>query len=147
VRRDLTCAAFGVALACAYYAAAAALPRSLLADDVGADGVPKLLAMLLALLSIAIGVRGALRGAGDGGIALRRHARAFGVAALGAAYLAAVPLLGFAPALALLLLAAMLYYGAALRPPALLYALVGAAILWLIFAQGLGLAVPAGIFG
>lgn len=150
--RDLICAALGLALACAYYAAADALPHSLLADNVGADGVPKLLAVLLALLSIAIGARSALarplaEGAHGGGVAPRRHLRAFGVAAIGTAYIAVVPVLGFAPALALLLLAAMLHYGAAPRLPVLLYASGGAAILWAVFALGLRLAMPTGLFG
>ncbi len=150
MRRDLVCAALGLALAVAYYAAADALPRSLLADGVGADGMPKLLAVGLAVLSVVIGARSVLAGApaGDaGGPGLERHLRALGVAALGAGFVVLAPVLGYPLALALLLLAAALYYGAAPRLQAVLYAGGTAAILWLIFARVLGVAMPAGLFG
>jgi len=150
VRRDLVCAALGLTLAVAYYAAADALPRSLLADGVGADGVPKLLAVVLAVLSVVIGARSLVAGepganASDPG--LPRHLRALGVAALGAAFVVLAPVLGYPLALALLLLAAALYYGAVLRLQVVLYAGGTAAILWLIFARVLGVAMPAGLFG
>jgi hypothetical protein len=152
VRRDLVCAVLGLALAVAYYAAADALPRSLLADGVGADGVPKLLAVALAVLSVALGARSLLAGAsaanaGSEGLGLLRHLRALGVAALGAAFVVLAPVLGYPLALALLLLAAALYYGAALQLQVVLYAGGTAAILWLIFARVLGVAMPAGLFG
>jgi hypothetical protein len=152
VRRDLVCAALGLALAAAYYAAADALPRSLLADGVGADGVPKLLAVVLAVLSVVIGARSFVAGAsaasaGSEDPGLLRHLRALGVAALGAAFVVLAPVLGYPLALALLLLAAALYYGAAPRLQVVLYAGGTAAILWLIFARGLGVAMPAGLFG
>jgi hypothetical protein len=135
VRRDTACAALGLVLAGAYYAAAEALPASLLADEVGADGLPKALAVLLAAVSLAIGWRGMRV---DSGAAGGQHLRALGVAGLGAAYVAVVPLAGFAPALALLLLAAMRYYGAPLRLATVVYALLGACALWVVFAQVLG---------
>ena len=152
MRRDLVCAVLGLALAVAYYAAADALPRSLLADGVGADGVPKLLAVVLAVLSVALGARSLLGGAsaanaGSEGLGFLRHLRALGVAALGAAFVVLAPVLGYPLALALLLLAAARYYGAALRLQVVLYAGGTAAILWLIFARVLGVAMPAGLFG
>jgi putative tricarboxylic transport membrane protein len=150
VRRDSACAALGLALAGTYYAAADALPRSLLADGVGADGVPKLLAAALAVLSVAIGARSLLLAApaaGDAAPGLARHLRALGVAALGAAFVLLAPVLGYPLALALLVLAAALYYGAAPGRVAVIYAIGAAAALWLIFARGLGIALPAGVFG
>jgi hypothetical protein len=161
VRRDLVCAALGLALAVAYYTAADALPQSLLADGVGADGVPKLLAIALALLSVLLVARslfaGAQRGGDDrtptlalpleGGGKREGHLRALGIAALGAAFVALAPFLGYPVALALLLAAATLYYGAAPRPQVALYAAGGAAVLWLVFARVLGVAMPAGLLG
>jgi hypothetical protein len=135
VRRDTACAALGLVLAGAYYAAAEALPASLLADEVGADGLPKALAVLLAAVSLAIGWRGMRV---DSGAAGGQPLRALGVAGLGAAYVAIVPPAGFAPALGLLLLAAMTYYGAPLRLATVVYALLGACALWVVFAQVLG---------
>jgi hypothetical protein len=49
-----------------------------------------------------------------------------------------VPLAGFAPALALLLLAAMSYDGAPLRLEPVVYALLGACALCVVFAQVMG---------
>jgi putative tricarboxylic transport membrane protein len=151
VRRDLVCAALGLALAVAYYAAADALPRSLLADGVGADGVPKLLAAALAVLSVALGARAVFAGAaaapGRSDSGRLRHLRALGVAALGAAFVVLAPALGYPLALALLLLAATFYYGAAPSLRVVIYAAATAAALWLVFARGLGVAMPAGVFG
>jgi len=150
VRRDLVCAALGLALAAAYYAAADAVPRSLLADAVGADGVPKLLAIALGLASILLGARSLAGRAADAARAeagLLQHLRALGVAALGGAFVALAPYLGYPLTLGLLLLAATLYYGAAPRPRVAFYAAGAAAILWLLFARVLGIAMPAGILG
>jgi hypothetical protein len=143
VRRDLVCAAAGLALAGAYYAAAAAIPTSLLADGVGAGGIPKLLAAALALLSLVLGARSLLvnsRAAAVDG----PHLRALGVAALGFVYVAVAPYLGYPLALALLVAAATLYYGERLRPAVLVHAIGCAALLWLVFAKLLGVAMPAG---
>jgi hypothetical protein len=148
LRRDLVFAALGLALAGAYYAAADALPTSLLADSVGAGGIPKLLAVALALFAVLLGARSLLAGAAapsaDGSIG--RHLRALGVAGLGFAYAAVAPYLGYPLALALLVAAATLYYGASLRLPVLVYAVGCAALLWLVFARALGVAVPAGFW-
>jgi putative tricarboxylic transport membrane protein len=149
VRRDLACAALGLALAGAYYAAADALPRSLLADGVGADGVPKLLAAALAALSVAIGARSLVAApqAGDATRGLAGRLRALGVAGLGVAFVALAPALGYPLAAALLLFTAARYYGAPFGLPLVIYAVAAAAALWLVFARGLGVALPAGVFG
>jgi hypothetical protein len=145
VRRDLVCAAAGLVLAGAYYAAADAIPTSLLADAVGAAGIPKLLAAALALLSLLLGARSLLAGA-SGETAGGPHLRALGVAGLGFVYVMAAPYLGYPLALALLVAAATLYYGARPRPGVFLYAIGCAALLWLVFAKLLGVAMPPGLW-
>lgn len=146
MRRDLVCAALGLALATAYYAAADALPTSLLADAVGAGGIPKLLAVALGVLSVLVGARSLIAAAPAGGdeTGAGSHLRALGVAGLGFAYVAAAPFLGYPLALTLLVVAATLYYGAQLRASLLVYAVGCAALLWLVFARALGVAMPAG---
>lgn len=148
MRRDLVCAALGLALAGAYYAAADALPASLIADAVGAGGIPKLLAATLGVLCLLLGARSLVAAAPAAGAATAfgEHLRALGVAALGFAYVAAAPFLGYPLALALLVAAAALYYGAQPRVPVLVYAVGCAALLWLVFARVLGVAMPAGIW-
>ena len=139
MRRDLACAALGLALAVVYWAAADALPVSLLADEVGADGVPKGLAVLLALFSAGIAVK-----------ALRKpvepdsnsHLRALGIAALGFAYVALAPLIGYVISITLLAGSAALYYGARRPAGVALFALGSAAVLWLVFGALLGIPLP-----
>jgi hypothetical protein len=141
LRRDLACAALGVALAAAYWAAAHALPASMLSDAVGAGGVPKGVAVLLALLSLAIGAR-ALAGRNGEATIEKNHLRALGIAILGFAYVAAAPLIGFFASIALLTGAAALYYGAPRSARTLAFALASAALLWLVFGRMLGIALP-----
>ena len=140
MRRDLACAALGLALAGAYWAGAAALPESLLADAVGAEGVPKALAALLALLSVVIGIRGALRPSAV--YDSKNHLRALGIAGLGFLYIAIAPLIGYAIAIALLSGAAALYYGARRPAGVALFGLGAAALLWLVFGALLGIPLP-----
>ena len=134
MRRSHACAAAGLALAAAYWLAADALPRSALADSVGADGVPKLLAVVLAVLSLLI--------------AFSRHGetqaaslRSLGVAGLGCVYVALLPFTGYLVGATLLAGAAALYYGARGRT-VIVFAVGTAILLWLMFAQALGVALP-----
>ena len=143
MRRDLVCAAAGLVLAGTYYAAADAIPTSLLADGVGAAGIPRLLAVALALLSLVLGARSLLASPGAAAVG-GPHVRALGIAGLGFVYVAAAPYLGYPLALALLVAAATLYYGERPRPMVVAYAFGCAALLWLVFAKLLGVAMPAG---
>ena len=140
MRRDLVCAAIGLALAGAYWAAASRLPTSFLSDAVGADGVPKALAVLLAVFSLAIGARALFRPAE--GPEKKSHLRALGIAVLGFVYIALAPYLGYLISAALLAGAAALYYGAPRGPAVALFAAGTAAVLWLAFGALLGIALP-----
>jgi putative tricarboxylic transport membrane protein len=140
LRRDLACAASGLALAVAYWAAANALPTSFLSDAVGADGVPKGLAVLLAAFSVVIGARAFFK---PGEIPEKKnHLRALGIAALGFLYVAIASFIGYLISITLLAGAAALYYGAPRRPAIALFAAGTAAVLWLVFGFMLGIALP-----
>ena len=140
MRRDLAFAAAGLALAAAYWWAANELPKSMLSDAVGADGVPKTLALALAALSILVGLRALLRkdeaapGAGS--------ARALGIAVLGFLYVLLAPYVGYVVAITLLAAAAALYYGAPRKWTVGAFALGTAGVLWLVFGAMLGIALP-----
>jgi hypothetical protein len=134
VRRSHACAGAGLALAAAYWLAADALPRSALADAVGADGVPKLLAALLAGVSILIAFQ-------KDGERQPGSLKALGVAALGFAYVSVLPFTGYLAGAALLAGASALYYGARGRNVAV-FAALSALGLWLVFAKALGVALP-----
>lgn len=139
MRRDLVCAALGLALAAAYWAAANALPESLLSDAVGADGVPKGLAVLLGIFSVLIGLRAfSPREAPE----KQNHLRALGIAALGFLYVAGAAFIGYLVSITLLAGGAALYYGAPRRLGVALFALGTAALLWASFAGLLGIPMP-----
>jgi len=124
----------GLALAAAYWLAADALPQSALADSVGADGLPKLLALMLAALSILIAFT---RDAESQPASLR----SLGVAGLGFAYVALLPFTGYLVGAALLAGASALYYGARGRT-VVVFSFFTSLLLWLAFAKTLGVALP-----
>ena len=99
-----------------------------------------MLALLLALLSLAVGIRASFapREPAD----TKNHLRALGIAALGFAYVALAGLAGYFASVALLAGAAALYYGAPRRPALAVFALGTAAVLWAVFGALLGIALP-----
>ena len=136
MRRDLACGALGLALAALYWIGASRLPTSFLSDSVGADGLPKALALVLAVLSVAIALRASK------GDQPPRPARALGIAALGFLHVLVVPYIGYLAATTLLAAGAALYYGAPRRWPVALFGFGTAALLWLAFDLLLGVALP-----
>ena len=155
MNRDL---AFGVAcllLAAGYYALAALLPESLLADAVGPQGLPELYAVLLATLSIGLILRSIT---GKASATDRRRAsatpaepsssrrvtRAAGMLLIGIVYLGVVTWIGYAVSIAALIMAATWYLGGALTRQAVAVAVGGAATFWLLFVVLLRVPFPAG---
>lgn len=148
--RGLVCGIGALALSIAYYAAATGVPASLLSDAVGADGLPRVLALALGLLGVLAVLRAVLaRGvpAGDvpegGGVAA--HARALGMIALGAAYAVLTPTLGYVVGTIAFLFIVATYSG---QRPSLRLAAISAAgglVLWLVFVMLLGVAMPSGM--
>jgi hypothetical protein len=137
LRRDLVLAALGLALAGACWLAADALPVSLLSDEVGAGGVPKALAVLLAGISLAILFSGESETP-----ARQNHLKALGIGALGFAYVAVAPLIGYFLSITLLAGGAAVYYGARRPAGVALFALGSAALLWAAFGALLGIPLP-----
>jgi putative tricarboxylic transport membrane protein len=140
--RDLCGATLAVGIALAYWRAADALPRSLLSDEVGADGLPKLLALALAACALALALRALIARRPASGPGLERHARALGVVGLGFVYVGLCPWLGYLPSLAALIAASAVYFGARAAWTVAATAAGTAIALWLIFAKALGVAMP-----
>ena len=149
--RDVLSGLFLLAIAAGYYWAALGIPRSSLSDEVGAAGLPTVLAVILAALGLLIVVRGLVirrpvAAAADAEEAEAPPRRAFGLLAIGAAYVFVVPYLGYVASIALLIAVVAIYEG--LRPswrlPAI--ALAGAAFLWVLFVKLLGVQQPPGLF-
>jgi len=148
--RDLACTVLGWALAAALWIGAGRLPRSMLSDEFGADGVPRGLAILLAAVSTLIAVRAfiAARASKGGPVpddeSLAAHAKAFGIVALGFGYVLLAPFMGYPVTAALLIVATALYYGTRLDARLLAVAVAGALFLWWMFAKMLSVSMPAG---
>jgi hypothetical protein len=165
--RNLIGGVAAILIGAGYLTMALRLRESALADAVGPAGFPKLLAGSMMVLGIILCVQSLLAkrarrasapvAAGgqipededldadarrSGWIGTRRAA---GMLALGIAYLIIVPYLGYVPSIALLIVAAALYQGAAWswRLPAV--AAAGAVVYWLVFVQLLGIPLPAGL--
>ncbi|MCC6466763.1 MAG: tripartite tricarboxylate transporter TctB family protein [Alphaproteobacteria bacterium] len=151
MRRDLILGLAVFALAAAYYAAADALPRSMLSDGVGADGAPKLYALMLGLLGVVQIARSIPRAGRSGGarepVPMGEHLRALGVLAIGAVYIVVTPYLGYLPATALLIYVVTVYAGQAHSWRTAVISLGGGAVLWVSFAKLLGVPMPAGLLG
>jgi putative tricarboxylic transport membrane protein len=132
-----------MALAGAYYASASAIPESLLSDEVGAGGLPKLLA-------VALGVSGALlalrsQSLSALGVTLSIAPRAVGLVAVLALYIALLPTLGYAVSMAALIAVAALVAGARSIPALVLTAVVAAIGFQLVFVRLFHIAMPGGL--
>ena len=120
---------------------------------VGAQAVPKSLAVGLAILSaLLIGQdlwrarRAAARGRGSRGERAYAHLRAAGMLLIGIGYLAVVGTIGYVPAVALLVVAAARYLGQTLSARLVVLA-VGLALFYdLLFVRLLGIPLPPGIW-
>lgn len=140
-----------------YWLEANKIPTSPLDGLVGAAGLPKSLAYVLAGLSLLLIVRGInetkmrLRSVQSetsetGSVSdwIKPHLRAAGMLAIGVVYLMLLPWLGYTIAIAALLLAVSVYNGAQFNLRTLLVAVIGAAFCQLLFVQFLGIALPNG---
>ena len=145
MRDDLILSGALLALAAGYAALASRIPHSLLSDAVGAGGLPLVFALILALLAAGLAARAALARA-PATLRFTEHLRPFGIVLLGAAYIALAPWLGYVLTLALLIAAAIAYFGARAPVAIAANALGGAILLWLVFARMLGVSVPAGVW-
>lgn len=150
MNKDVISGAILLILTAAYYWATLQIPDSSLSDEVGAQGLPRILAFVLAALAILIAVRGlvtarqthpAVRSDDEEETAPPR--RALGFLAVAVLYVIVAPLLGFGPALAVLIAAVAMYEG--MRPSWRLAAVAasGALVFWLLFVQLLGVEQPA----
>ena len=151
MNRDFTAGLIGLLFAVAYYAMANSIQNSQLADEVGPAGLPKIYAFALGGFSALLmaralfrpAVAGKVRAAGEDLFALRR---ALGVLAIGVAYVALVPWLGYPLAIALVIAAASLYGGGQISARLAMIAALGAFGLWFVFVFLLHIGQPAGIW-
>jgi hypothetical protein len=139
-----------------FWFGADAIPKSRLSGSVGADGLPKMLAIALAALSVGLiaqtllmtkarvsTVKATLNQRAE---QRTLYLRAFGMTAVGAGYLVLVPYLGYIPTIALLLLTVALYNGKHPSVGLFLFAALGSVFFYVLFVQVLAVPLPAGFW-
>ncbi|MGL4635380.1 MAG: tripartite tricarboxylate transporter TctB family protein [Beijerinckiaceae bacterium] len=140
-----------LAIAVGYYWLTRDIPSSSLSDEVGADGLPKVLAGGLAIVALLITGKGLLAARKPaakitGDDSKPEHAplpRALGFILIGIAYMVLAPLVGFAVGIAALITAIAVYEREALSLKLVMVALGGGVGFWLIFVRFLGSDQPA----
>ena len=152
--RDSAVAVGLIVVAGLYWLGADQIRVSRLEGIVGAQAVPKSLAVCLAILSVLLiaqdlwrarraGAAGVEAGEVSGSYA---HLRAAGMLLIGVGYLALVGTIGYVPAVALLVVATALYLGQSLSARLVVLA-VGLALFYdLMFVRLLGIPLPPGIW-
>jgi hypothetical protein len=156
MRGNLITAILLFAFAIIFWFAADAIPKSRLGGTVGADGLPKLLAVMLGVLSAGLIAQSLLTMKAAGPAApvdpelknesRTRHLWAVGMIVIGAAYLVVVPYLGYMLSVGLLLLAVALYNGKRPSLGLLLFAVLGSGFFYLMFVRLLDVPLPAGFW-
>ena len=158
--KDLAGGLIVLAIAILYYLAIGDLAESSLADDVGAGGLPRILAFVLAGFGVVLVARACIDGALSPAARASTSAppptedddhvspmpRALGLLAFGVAYVVLVPIIGYLPAIALLIGSVALYEGAPRNWKTLVIAIGGALAFWGIFVKILGVHQPSGWF-
>jgi hypothetical protein len=132
-----------VALAAAYYAEARAISDSLLTDEVGAAGLPTLLAAVLAISGAALAVRS--QGAAAIRVTFAFTSQALGLVALMVAYIFLLPITGYPLLIAALVAGVALLAGARPTLGLGLIAILAGAFFWLTFHWLFGITMPAGL--
>ena len=155
-RREIILGCGTLAIAAGYYLLAIRIPGSDISDVIGAQGLPKTYAALLALLSIvligrALLARRTVARPEPPAIAVGaapRHVgwRTFGMLLNGALYVALVTRLGYILSIAGLIASTIYFQGGALNRRSAAVALGGALVLWLLFVRLLHIPHPAGIW-
>jgi putative tricarboxylic transport membrane protein len=142
-----------LALAGAYYKATLNIPSSSLSDEVGADGLPKLLAISLAIIAITLVIKGFFAKRAETRATKvpepseedNDHAgilRALGFVVIGIGYMFVAPLVGFALGIAALIIAVAIYEKEPLSLKLVAVALTAGASFWLLFVRLLGAEQP-----
>lgn len=155
-QRELVLGSATLGIAAVYYLLAIRIPESDIADVIGAQGLPKTYASLLAGLSLILIVRAVVArrtAAADATPAVPKPGlqrgvawRVLGMLMNGVIYILVVPWLGYILSIAALIAATVYYQGGELNRRAAAVAIGGAVFLWLLFVRLLHIAHPAGIW-
>lgn len=160
-RPNLIAAVLGIALSLAYVWQARSIEDSLLADEVGAGGVPTGVGLLLLAASVGLLIKTLVAGlraapaaqpaqeddeGQEGGRAPHPHRMALGLLALLGCYVALLPFAGYVLSIGLLAIAVVRFAGGALDRTLAAFALVVGPLLWFLFSYLLQVRMPAGLW-
>jgi len=151
MNKDILSGGVLLAVAGLYYLGTRQIARSSLEDGVGADGLPIVLAILLAGLAVLLILRSLIVARPVGGAAAvdgeyhAKFTRALGLLAIAGGYAVVAPIIGYVPALALLIAAVALYEGAQPSWRLAIVAVLGAGGFWLFFVWLLGVEQPSSL--
>ena len=152
MNRDFVAGFLGLLLAMGYYAMAAKIQSSQLADDVGPGGLPKIYGIAMASFSILLMVRarlGVVQAEGKQRPVAKEifsAKRSMGILVIGIGYILAVPYLGYPLSIAVVIAVASLYNGGQISLRLAGIAALGAFGLWFVFVFLLHIGQPAGIW-
>jgi putative tricarboxylic transport membrane protein len=145
----------GMLLAASYIATAQSIEDSLLADAVGASGVPTGVGVVLLIASLFLFVKSFKSKASmlneteeeptEGG-SQHPHAMALGLLLILAAYVFLLPILGYVLSVGLLVGAAAWFAGARRYTSLVLCAVVAGPVLWFVFDWTLEIRLPVGLW-
>lgn len=152
--------AIGLAASITYIVAARSIEDSLLADAVGASGVPVAVGILMAVTSSALLVKGVIPKAStkveaeqgapqsqDPEISpMRAHALALGLIAILAVYLVVLPWLGYIASVGLLAAVVAWFAGGRERTTLIGFAVLTGPVLWFFFDYALKIHMPTGFW-
>lgn len=145
----------GMLLAASYIATAQSIEDSLLADAVGASGVPTGVGVVLLIASLFLFAKSFKTNAGmltetegetaEGG-SEHPHAMALGLLLILAAYVFFLPILGYVLSVGLLVGAAAWFAGARRYTSLVLCAVLAGPVLWFVFDWTLEIRLPVGLW-
>ena len=148
----------GLVISAAYVLTARGIEDSMLADEVGAAGVPVAVGALMALASAGLILKAAVtppdpqatpaaeESEGEGPSAARAHALAFGLLMILLVYLLALPWLGYVVSIGLMAASVAWLSGGRQVGVLLGFALCTGPLLWALFDLALRIRLPAGIW-
>lgn len=155
MRKDLYAGAGMLAFSLLFYYGADNLGTSYMADPVGADGLPKSLAVVLGILSALLILKSLVSVATRGGFAVlnkadpearRRHLLASGMLGIGIGYVLIAELVGYVVGIVLAIVVTALYQGTQRTWRLPVIAVSGAAFFWFLFVEILNIDQPPGIW-
>jgi putative tricarboxylic transport membrane protein len=153
-RVDRITGALGALLSISYLLYARGIEDSLLADGVGANGVPTGVGVVLLLASLALFCKSwagsnsvaEQDGAAGEGAARHPHRMALGLLGILAAYVALLPYLGYVVCIGLLVGSVAWLAGARKRLSVLACMLIAGPALWMLFDWALEIRMPVGLW-